>query len=83
MAINNVYSQTPKRIFTNKPFINGMVYTNSDLNPGVCKVVSNLDLEASNTATRLRPGSENKAVTNDSNSNIVFKFYPLIKNPIS
>lgn len=75
MAINNVYNQTPKRIFTNKPFVNGMVYTNADLSPNVCRAVANLDMEASNTATRVRQCISNKAVTEDSVRNISFRFF--------
>jgi hypothetical protein len=62
VAINNVYNQTPKRIFTNKPFVKGMSYTNADMAPYVCRAVSNLDLESSNTGTHVRQGIENKHI---------------------
>ena len=75
MAINNVYNQTPKRIYTNKPFVKGMSYTNADLNEGVCRAVANLDMESSNTATTVRQAIHNKSVTKDSANNIAFKFY--------
>lgn len=73
MPINNSYSQTPKRIFTNKPFIKGMNYTNADLEPFVCRAVSNLELESSNSATKLRYGIYNKAIGNE--GEIAYKFY--------
>ena len=75
MAINNVYNQTPKRIYTNKPFVKGMSYTNADLNEGVCRAVANLDMESSNTATTGRQAIHNKSITKDSVNNIAFKFY--------
>lgn len=59
MAINNVYNQTPKRIYSNKPFVKGMNYTNADMGEYVCRSVANLDLESSNTATKLRAGTKN------------------------
>jgi len=62
MPINNSYSQTPKRIFTNKPFIKGMNYTNADLEPYVCRAVANLELESSNSATKTRMGINNNII---------------------
>ena len=64
MPINNSYSQTPKRIFTNKPFIKGMTYTNADLDPYVCRAMANLELESSNSATKTRLGATNLGIGN-------------------
>ena len=64
MPINNSYSQTPKRIFTNKPFIKGMSYTNADLDPYVCRAMANLELESSNSATKTRLGAVNETIGN-------------------
>ena len=64
MPINNSYSQTPKRIFTNKPFIKGMTYTNADLDPYVCRAMANLELESSNSATKTRLGAVNEIIGN-------------------
>ena len=64
MPINNSYSQTPKRIFTNKPFIKGMSYTNADLDPYVCRAMANLELESSNSATKTRLGAANEIIGN-------------------
>lgn len=76
MAIHNVYNQTPKRIYTNKPFVMGMVYTNADMSTGVCRAVANLDLEASNTATRVRQSVSNKAIVSNAETNeLVYKFF--------
>ena len=73
MPINNSYSQTPKRIFTNKPFIKGMNYTNADLEPYVCRAVANLELESSNSATKLRSGTINSSIGNA--GSIAYKLY--------
>lgn len=73
MPINNSYNQTPKRIFTNKPFIKGMNYTNADLEPFVCRAVANLELESSNSATKLRKGITNNIL--DTDQGLVYKFY--------
>lgn len=84
MPINNSYSQTPKRIFTNKPFIKGMNYTNADLEPYVCRAVSNLELESSNSATKLRPGISNTAIGEE--GEIAYRFYNkyvMFKYPIN
>lgn len=82
MAINNVYNQTPKRIYTNKPFVKGMNYTNADMGEYVCRAVANLDLESSNTATKLRSGTKNEYVAESK----MVKFYSkivLFENTIS
>lgn len=83
MAINNVYSQTPKRIYTNKPFINGMNYTNADLATGVCRAVANLELESSNTATKLRCGIENNKITDDGYICRFYSRYLVFHNTVS
>lgn len=77
MAINNVYNQTPKRIFTNKPFIKGMAYTNAGMSPYVCRSMANIDLESSGTATKVRQGIQNKRIALDGQDvyNDVLKFY--------
>ena len=87
MAINNQYSQTPKRVYSNKPFLAGMNYTNADLQPSVCRAVANLEMESSNTATKTRQGTVNKAVVYNNDSNYyILRFYTklvMFKNTIS
>lgn len=83
MAINNVYNQTPKRIFTNKPFVKGMSYTNADMSPYVCRAVSNLELESSNTGTHVRQGIHNKILTTDCEILKFYDKYVVIPNTIT
>lgn len=83
MAINNVYNQTPKRIFTNKPFVKGMSYTNADMQPYVCRVVSNLEMDSSNTATHVRQSIHNKYIVSGAEIIKFFDKYLILSNFIT